>query len=102
MLNSLFEEKALLLGDYLQSTISENRMKLEKASDLFSETPKQGNTIFFCGNGGSASESSHLATGLIGSFKENRVSPPSISLNSGIIAITCTANDFRYDQVYTR
>ena len=62
----------------------------------------RGNTIFFCGNGGSASESSHLATELVGRFKENRVSLPSISLNSDTTAITCIANDFGYEEVYAR
>ena len=69
---------------------------------MFSKTLNSGNTVFFCGNGGSASESSHLATELVGRFKENRLSLPSISLNSDTTAITCIANDFGYDEVFAR
>jgi D-sedoheptulose 7-phosphate isomerase len=58
--------------------------------------------IFWCGNGGSASESSHLAVELIGRFKNNRRPLPSVSLNSDTSAITCIANDFGYDEIFAR
>jgi D-sedoheptulose 7-phosphate isomerase len=102
MAASLFEKKALLLSSYLTFTITENRLQLEQATNLFSQSLKTGNTIFFCGNGGSASEASHLATELVGRFKENRISLPSLSLNSDTTAITCIANDFGYDEIYAR
>jgi D-sedoheptulose 7-phosphate isomerase len=102
MEKSLFEVKSLTLENYLRETLSHNRNELDKASELFSKTLNSGNTVFFCGNGGSASESSHLATELVGRFKENRVSLPSISLNSDTTAITCIANDFGYDEIFAR
>ena len=102
MEKSLFEVKSLILENYLRETLSQNKDELKKASDLFSKTLNSGNTVFFCGNGGSASESSHLATELVGRFKENRMSLPSISLNSDTTAITCIANDFGYDEVFAR
>jgi D-sedoheptulose 7-phosphate isomerase len=102
MFSNLFEEKASALEQYLRLTFENNKLSLEKASDLFSQTLKSGNTIFWCGNGGSASESSHLATELVGRFKENRISLPSLSLNADTTAITCIANDFGYDEIYSR
>ena len=99
---SLFEQKAEILGSYLAETLESNRASLKLASTLFSKTLAEGNTIFWCGNGGSASESSHLATELVGRFKENRISLPSISLNADTTAITCIANDFGYDEIYAR
>jgi len=102
MFSNLFEEKASTLEHYLRLTIDKNRLNLENASNLFSQTLKKGNTIFWCGNGGSASESSHLATELVGRFKENRISLPSLSLNADTTAITCIANDFGYDEIYSR
>ena len=98
----LFNDKAQLLSEYLESTLSANFHELEMASEMFSATLNKSSTIFFCGNGGSASEASHLATELIGRFKENRVSLPSLSLNSDTTAITCIANDFGYDEIYAR
>ena len=99
---SLFGQKAEILGTYLAETLESNGASLDLASTLFSKTLAEGNTIFWCGNGGSASESSHLATELLGRFKENRISLPSISLNADTTAITCIANDFGYDEIYAR
>ena len=99
---SLFEQKAEMLTSYLTETLKGNEAQLDLATCLFSKTLIEGNTIFWCGNGGSASESSHLATELVGRFKENRISLPSISLNADTTAITCIANDFGYDEIYAR
>jgi D-sedoheptulose 7-phosphate isomerase len=99
---NLFTQKAEILGNYLAETLNGNEDRLDLASSLFSKTLAEGNTIFWCGNGGSASESSHLATELVGRFKENRISLPSISLNADTTAITCIANDFGYDEIYAR
>ena len=98
----MFIEKAKILGRYLEETLESNQVELERATELFSKTLATGNTIFWCGNGGSASESSHLATELVGRFKENRISLPSISLNADTTAMTCIANDFGYDEIYAR
>ena len=73
-----------------------------KAAKILLETVERGNTVFFCGNGGSAAESSHLATELIGRFKSNRRPLPAISLNADSVALTCIANDFGYDFVFSR
>ena len=99
---SLFEQKAEVLTRYLTETLKGNEAQLDLATSLFSKTLIEGNTLFWCGNGGSASESSHLATELVGRFKENRISLPSISLNADSTAITCIANDFGYDEIYAR
>jgi D-sedoheptulose 7-phosphate isomerase len=98
----MFREKANILERLLTETIAVNKSQLESSSEVFSNTLKSGNTIFWCGNGGSASESSHLATELVGRFKENRISLPSLSLNADTTAITCIANDFGYDEIYAR
>jgi D-sedoheptulose 7-phosphate isomerase len=98
----IFKEKSELLSNLLTETINANENQLERGAELFSNTLKSGNTIFWCGNGGSASEASHLATELIGRFKDNRIALPSISLNADTTAITCIANDFGYDEIYSR
>ena len=72
------------------------------SAEIFSSALKNGNTIFWCGNGGSAAESSHLAVELIGRFKNNRRPLPSISLNADTSALTCIANDFGYDEIFAR
>jgi D-sedoheptulose 7-phosphate isomerase len=98
----LLRVKISALESLLSNLISEHGKEFEICSRIFADTLRNGNTIFWCGNGGSASESSHLAVELIGRFKNNRNPLPSISLNSDSAAITCIANDFGYDQIYSR
>jgi D-sedoheptulose 7-phosphate isomerase len=76
--------------------------EFEKVAEIFAKTLKEGNSIYWCGNGGSAAESSHMATELLGRFKNNRKPYPSISLNADTTLITCIANDFGYDEIYAR
>ena len=75
---------------------------LDQILNLIDHTFKSNKKIFTCGNGGSAAESSHLAVELIGRFKNNRRPLPSISLNSDTSAITCIANDFGYEEIFSR
>jgi D-sedoheptulose 7-phosphate isomerase len=98
----LLSLKVNTLQSLLSSLIDEHGAEFETCAKIFADTLRNGNTIFWCGNGGSASESSHLAVELIGRFKNNRNPLPSISLNSDSTAITCIANDFGYDQIYSR
>ena len=94
--------KVSTLESLLDGLISRHGKEFATSASIFSKALKQGNTIFWCGNGGSASESSHLAVELIGRFKNNRRPLPSISLNSDTSAITCIANDFGYDEIFAR
>ena len=63
---------------------------------------KRGGKIFWCGNGGSAAESSHMAGELLGRFTENRKALPSLNLSADNSVITCIANDFGYEKIYSR
>jgi D-sedoheptulose 7-phosphate isomerase len=98
----LLSSKVNTLQSLLSNLIDEHGEEFEICAKIFADTLRNGNTIFWCGNGGSASESSHLAVELIGRFKNNRNPLPSISLNSDSTVITCIANDFGYDQIYSR
>jgi D-sedoheptulose 7-phosphate isomerase len=89
-----------------QNTIGEliknNGAEIEAAGKTCANSLLNGGTIFWCGNGGSASESQHMATELIGRFKKNRIPLKSISLNSDTAALTCIANDFGYENIFSR
>ena len=98
----LLEIKSRIASSLLASLVSKHGDTFEKCAILISGALKNQNTIFWCGNGGSASESSHLAVELIGRFKNNRRSLPSLSLNADSAAITCIANDFGYDEIFSR
>ena len=63
---------------------------------------KNGQTIFWCGNGGSASDSQHLAGELVGRYKGDRKPLKSIALNADSAVMTCIVNDYGYEHIYSR
>ena len=99
---ALLASKISTLTSLLSSLLDQHQVVFNQSAEVFARALQQGNTIFWCGNGGSAAESSHLAVELIGRFKNNRRPLPSISLNSDTSAITCIANDFGYDEIFAR
>jgi D-sedoheptulose 7-phosphate isomerase len=99
---ALLQQKISGLISLLNEFPLTSREQFDSGAKCISNALRDNKTIFWCGNGGSAAESSHLAVELIGRFKNNRRSLPSISLNSDSSAITCIANDFGYDQIFSR
>ena len=75
---------------------------ITKIAQMLIESLSQGGTIFWCGNGGSASDAQHLAAELIGRFRLNRAPLRSIALNTDTSILTATANDFGYENVFSR
>ena len=62
----------------------------------------RGNRIFLCGNGGSASDAQHIAAELVGRFVADRKALPAIALNTDTSALTAIANDYGYEQIFSR
>ena len=58
--------------------------------------------IFWCGNGGSAADSQHLAAEFLGRFTKNRIPLNSIALTTDTSTLTCIANDFSFDDIFSR
>ena len=100
--DAVLSSKISTLTTLLASLLDQHEAAFNQSAEVFASALKKGNTIFWCGNGGSAAESSHLAVELIGRFKNNRRPLPSVSLNSDTSAITCIANDFGYDEIFAR
>ena len=75
---------------------------IEKIGKVLAGTLKNEGTIFWCGNGGSASDSQHLAAELVGRFKNNRKALRSIALTTDTSVLTCIANDYCYDDIFSR
>lgn len=74
---------------------------IEKAAVLMAESLKNKGRIFSCGNGGSLCDAMHFAEELSGRFRKDRPPLPALAIiDPG--HITCTANDFGYEQIYSR
>ena len=100
--HDLLLNKAETLKNLLSEPVKNYGDTFNKCAEAIVNALRSENTIFWCGNGGSAAESSHLAVELIGRFKNNRRSLPSLSLNADTSAITCIANDFGYEEIFAR
>src|SRR5271167_4014009 len=74
----------------------------ERAAVRITDSLLRGNKILWCGNGGSAADSQHLAAELVGRFRRRRSGLPSIALTTDTSILTAVANDFGYDEVFSR
>jgi D-sedoheptulose 7-phosphate isomerase len=63
---------------------------------------RNGNRVYFCGNGGSAADAQHLAAEFSGRFYTDRKALPSEALHCNTSYLTAVANDYSYDTVYAR
>src|SRR5579863_130412 len=63
---------------------------------------KNGNHIYFCGNGGSAADAQHLAAEFSGRFYTDRDALPAEALHCNTSYLTAVANDYSYDVIYSR
>ncbi len=94
-----FEEARSVLEQFLAD---ENNFKLmEKAGDAIINAFSDGKKVLSCGNGGSMSDAMHFAEELTGRFRDERPSLPAISI-SDPTHISCVANDYGFDYVFSR
>lgn len=63
---------------------------------------QQGNKIMLAGNGGSAADSQHIAAEFIGRLSNDRQPLPALALTTNSSVLTATANDFGYENVFSR
>ena len=75
---------------------------IEIVTNVTLQALKNKNKIIFCGNGGSAGDSQHLAAELMGRYKIDRKPLPAIALTVDTSAITAIGNDYGYDKVFSR
>ena len=99
--------------DYISNAVNEN-ISLQKIvekdissqiivfAEIISKCLLSGNTIFWCGNGGSAADSQHMAAEFVVRFKSNRRALKSVSLTTDTSIITSIVNDFSSKEIFSR
>ena len=98
ILNTLSDSR-----DYLHRFMSDgnNIEAIARAASVMIATLHKGNTIYSCGNGGSMSDAMHFAEELTGRYRKNR-----LGLSASAISdpghISCVANDFGYEFIFSR
>jgi D-sedoheptulose 7-phosphate isomerase len=99
------------IKDIIQSSIDVKQHVLEndelvatiqKIVDVIVKSLKNGNRIYFCGNGGSAADAQHLAAEFSGRFYTDRRALPAEALHCNTSYLTAVANDYSFEVVYAR
>lgn len=85
-----------------RQTAYRQKQVISEAASLFTETLRSSNKILFCGNGGSAADSQHIAAELVGRFRKERRALPAIALTTDSSILTAIANDYGFEQIFSR
>tara|TARA_B100000902_G_scaffold368592_1_gene392061 strand:- start:427 stop:1026 length:600 start_codon:yes stop_codon:yes gene_type:complete len=94
--------------DFLDESARIANLQLTMIDDIMTisqeciQVLNNGGKLFFCGNGGSASDSQHLAAELVNRFKKNRAPIPAIALTTDTSVITSISNDFGFEYIFSK
>lgn len=94
-----FNEARHILEQFISN--EGNLKAIRQAGELMVEAIQKGNKIISCGNGGSMSDAMHFAEELTGRFREDRSAIAALSI-SDPTHISCTSNDYGYEQIFSR
>lgn len=94
-----FIEAQAVLNNFINNP--ENFGKIAQTAQIMANAINAGNKIISCGNGGSMADAMHFAEELTGRYRNNRQSIAAISI-SDPTHLSCTANDYGYDFVFSR
>jgi D-sedoheptulose 7-phosphate isomerase len=73
-----------------------------RGSRLLAEALRGGGKILACGNGGSAADAQHFAAELINRFEMERAPLAAVALTTDSSTLTSIANDYAYEQVFSK
>jgi D-sedoheptulose 7-phosphate isomerase len=94
-----FSEAVNVLDAFIRD--ADNFDKIEQAGKLLIHAFKNNKKAISCGNGGSMCDAMHFAEELSGRFRGDRPALPAISI-SDPSHITCTANDYGFEKIFSR
>lgn len=81
---------------------AENAGRVAESARVMAVSLAAGGKILFCGNGGSAADAQHLAAEFVNRFMMERPPLPAIALTTDSSALTAIANDYSFDQVFSK
>lgn len=95
---SILRESADLKLKFAQESLE----SVINATNLINKCIKSGGKLIIFGNGGSASDAQHIAAEYVNRFLLNRKALPAVSLATDTSVITSIANDFGYENIFSR
>lgn len=99
IITARFADHLTAVNTVLQSDIPE---KIDRIAAAVRKALAAGNKVLFCGNGGSAADSQHLAAEFVGRFQKERQGLPAIALTVDTSILTAVGNDYGFDKVFSR
>jgi D-sedoheptulose 7-phosphate isomerase len=84
------------------ASLREQETLLQRIAEEMTHAILSGHKVLWCGNGGSAADSQHLAAELMGRFRRERCGLASIALTTDTSILTAVANDYGYERVFQR
>ena len=73
-----------------------------RVADAMIELQKKHNSVFLCGNGGSAADAQHIATEFISRFYRERPAMNAEALTVNTSTLTAVGNDYSYERIFVR
>jgi D-sedoheptulose 7-phosphate isomerase len=92
------------MGEHLAviSALPVQRPVLERIAGEMTRAVLAGKKVLWCGNGGSAADSQHLAAEFVGRFRRERRGLASIALTTDTSILTAIGNDYGYERIFSR
>ncbi len=90
----------IIIGNFLK--LKEQADKINIIAQIWIDTIEAGHKVVFCGNGGSAADSQHLAAELMGKYKLDRKPLPAHSLTCNTSSLTAIGNDYGHEFIFSR
>lgn len=82
--------------------VREHADRIVTVAKLIAQAFREGHKVLLFGNGGSATDASHIAAEFVGRYHRNRAPLPAIALGTDQAAVTCIANDWEYAEIFAR
>jgi len=82
--------------------VQKNTSQLIDCAEYISKAFKNDRKLMLCGNGGSAADAQHIAAEFVNRFLLDRHPLPAMALTTDTSIITSVANDYRYEDVFSK
>ena len=98
IVNDIIEVHKKLVDEFQANSIE----TVIAASEMITDCLKNDGCVYLCGNGGSAADAQHIAGELVGRFIRDRKALPAVAFTTDTSVITAIANDFSFDEIFSR
>ena len=96
-------EKALNESIGVKSEVLSNSVEtIARIATMAVDALRDGHSLYFMGNGGSAADAQHISGELVGRYKKDRKSLPVLALTTDTSVLTAISNDFGYDYCFEK